>query len=394
MSGFTFYAAKPIENYHKVDPWLLISIVLLWGFGIFTLFVSTQNFGLRMFNDPMIFVKRQLICSAIGFAAFIFFFTCNMKIIRDLIPFIVIGTVILCLLTFIPGLSIEKNGARRWLKMPAGFNLQPSEIVKFSMVLFLANFFDKQEKLENPNDKNVLPCVIVFILFCALVFMQKDFSTGVFLMLIGLSMFFVSGAKMKWVFPFLILAIPALFLMISLNQYRLQRVLGWIKPDQFSNTVSYQSLAAKKAISAGGIWGNGIGIGLFRINSVPEIQSDYIFAGWAEAMGLLGVVGYFALLIFFAFRGYRTAFLTPDRFCAYSTFGCVSVILLQSLVNTLVVSGILPSTGITLPFFSLGGSSIMITLAMCGFILNASRCEKIEEKTDDNVIELENLTYL
>ena len=142
------------------------------------------------------------------------------------------------------------------------------------MVLFLANYFDKQEKLENPEEKNVLPCVIVFILFCLLVFMQKDLSTGVFLMIIGLSMFFVSGTKMKWFIPFIILALPAVFLMISLNQYRLQRVLGWIRPRDYTSTVSYQSLAAKKAISAGGLWGSGIGIALFRINSVPEIQSD------------------------------------------------------------------------------------------------------------------------
>ena len=158
MSGFTFYAAKPIENYHKIDTWLLISIVLLWGFGIFTLFVSTQNFGTKMFNDPLVFVKRQLICSAVGFAAFIFLLVCNVKVIRDMMPVILIGTIVLCLLTFIPAFSIEKNGARRWLKLPAGFNLQPSEIVKFSMVLFMANFFDKQEKLENPDlaDKNAL----------------------------------------------------------------------------------------------------------------------------------------------------------------------------------------------------------------------------------------------
>lgn len=395
MSGFTFYAAKPIENYHKIDTWLLISMVLLWGFGIFTLFVSTQNFGTKMFNDPLVFVKRQLICSAVGFAAFIFLLVCNIKFIRDMMPVILIGTIVLCLLTFIPAFSIEKNGARRWLKLPAGFNLQPSEIVKFSMVLFMANFFDKQEKLENPEEKNVLPCVIVFVILCLLVFLQKDLSTGIFIMLIGLSLFFVSGSKMKWLIPFFIIAIPALFLMISMNQFRLQRVLGWIRPDEYATTVSYQSLAAKRAISAGGLWGNGIGIGLYRINSIPEIQSDYIFAGWAEAMGFIGVLGYFLLLVFFAWRGYRTAFICPDRFTSYATFGCVSLIVLQSLINTLVVSGLLPSTGITLPFFSLGGSSIMITLAMCGFILNASRCEKIEEKTDDNnIIDLENLTYL
>ena len=152
---------------------------------------------------------------------------------------------------------------------------------------------------------------------------------------------------------------------------------------------------AKRAISAGGVWGNGIGAGLSKINSIPEVQADYIFAGWAEAMGYIGVVLYFVLLVFFAYRGYKAAFENPDKFSALSTFGCVSAIVLQSVVNTMVVCGLLPTTGINLPFFSLGGTSIIVTLAMCGFIVNASRCEKIDEKVKENdEINIESLSYL
>jgi cell division protein FtsW len=183
--------------------------------------------------------------------------------------------------------------------------------------------------------------------------------------------------------------------MITLNPYRLQRLIGWISPDEFGSTINYQSLNAKRAISAGGVWGSGIGSGLSKINSIPEVQADYIFAGWAEAMGYIGVVLYFLLLVFFAYRGYKAAFENPDKFSALSTFGCVSAIVLQSVVNTMVVCGLLPSTGINLPFFSLGGSSIIVTLAMCGFILNASRCEKIDEKvTGNDEINIESLSYL
>jgi len=281
------------------------------------------------------------------------------------------------------------------LKMPGNFSFQPSELIKFSLVLFLANYFDKQEKLDNPEDKNVLPCVIGFVVFILVVFAQKDFSTGVFIAVIGILLFFVSGSKLRWIWPFLIIAIPAVCLMITLEPYRLQRVIGWIRPEEFGSTVNYQSLAAKRAISAGGLWGSGIGTGLVRINSIPEIQADYIFAGWAESMGLVGVIIFFILLGFFAWRGYRTAMICPDRFSAYSAFGCVSIIVLQSLLNTMVVCGLLPSTGIPLPFFSLGGSSIIITLAMCGFVLNASRCEESSEKKfESDEITLETLSHL
>ena len=208
-------------------------------------------------------------------------------------------------------------------------------------------------------------------------------------------MFFVSGAKLKWIWPFLLIAIPTVFLMIVLEPYRIQRVIGWIRPDEFGSTVNYQALSAKKAISAGGIWGSGIGAGLSRINSIPEIQADYIFAGWAESMGLIGVIAYFVLLVFFAYRGYRSVLNCPDRFSAYASFGCISVIFLQSIVNTMVVCGLLPSTGINLPYFSMGGSSIIVTLAMSGLILNVSRCEESSEKKSEDVeISIETLSHL
>jgi cell division protein FtsW len=395
MNQFTFYANKPSQNYNKVDIWLLASVLLLWGLGIFTLYVCSQNFAIRAFGDALYFVKRQFLCSAVGFVLFAGFLITDMKYIRKMVSVIVIVSLVLCFLTFIPGISIIKNGARRWIKLPGNFTFQPSELVKFAIVVFLANYFDKQDKLLNPDDKTVFPCVIALIVFAGVVFMQKDFSSGVFITLIGILLFFVSGAKLVWIFPFALIAIPAAFLMITLNPYRLQRLIGWISPDQYSSSINYQSINAKRAISAGGVWGSGIGAGLSKINSIPEVQADYIFAGWAEAMGYIGVVLYFVLLCFFAYRGYKAAFNNPDKFAALSTFGCVSVIVLQSVINTMVVCGLLPSTGINLPFFSLGGSSIIMTLAMCGFIVNASRCEKSDEKMlESDEINIESLSYL
>lgn len=395
MNQFTFYANKPSQNYNKIDIWLLGSMLLLWGLGIFTLYICSQNFALRAFGDSVYFVKRQLLCSAVGFIFFAGFVITDMKYVRKFVSVIVIISFVLCILTFIPGISIIKNGARRWIRMPGNFTFQPSELVKFSLVLFLANYFDKQDKLLDEEEKTVFPCVIVLVLFAGIIFAQKDFSTGVFVTLIGILLFFVSGAKLVWIFPFALIAVPAAFLMITLNPYRLQRLIGWISPDEFSSSINYQSLNAKRAIGAGGVWGSGIGAGLSKINSIPEVQADYIFAGWAESMGYVGVVLYFVLLAFFAYRGYKAAFNNPDKFTALSTFGCVSVIVFQSLVNTMVVCGLLPSTGINLPFFSLGGTSIVITLAMCGFIVNASRCEKIDEKmSESDEINIESLSYL
>lgn len=377
MSSFTFRANKPVENYHKSDMFFLITVIILWGLGIFTLFVSSQNYADRMFNgDTFKFVKRQLITSGIGLVFFVFLFLMDMKHIRKLTGFIVILSLILCLLTFIPPLSIEKNGARRWLRMPFSFTFQPSELVKFSLVLFLANYFAKQEKIINPDERTVAPCVGLFVFLIGIVALQKDFSTTFFLVVIGILMFFVTGEKMKWVFPFMLIVIPVGVLMVLLQQYRIDRIIGFLRPSEGAATYNFQNIASKRAISAGGIWGSGIGNDLVRINSIPEIQADYIFAGWVESMGFIGVIIYLVCLGAFVWRGYRTAFICPDRFAAIASFGCVSVIFLQSLMNIMVVAGMIPSTGIPLPFFSLGGSSVIITLAMCGFVLNASRCEE------------------
>lgn len=396
MTQFAFYANKPSENYHKVDMGLFASIMLLWGLGIFTLFVCTQNYAIKVFdNNPFYFVKRQLICSAIGFVLFAGFMMVDMRVTRKMLFVIVLLAFVLCILTFIPPFGIEKNGARRWLRMPAGFTFQPSELVKFALVLFLANYFDKQESLADPDDKNVFPCVIVLFFYVLIILAQKDFSTAVFVTGVGILLFFVSGAKLMWLIPFSLLAVPSVFLMITLEPYRLRRLIGWISPDNYATDVNYQALAAKRAITSGGIWGSGIGTGLQRINSIPEVQSDYIFAGWSEGMGFLGVVLYFAALLFFAYKGYKTALSCKDRFSAYASFGCVSVIFVQSIINTMVVCGLLPSTGIQLPFFSLGGSSIIVTLAMCGFILNASRGEESSEKNiESDEISIESLSYL
>ena len=395
MNQYDFYAHKPSANYHKSDIWFLISVLLLWGLGMFTIFVCSQGYAARFFNnDSFYFVKRQLVCSVAGIVLFIAFLLLDMETIKKLVMIMVLVTLVLCLLTFIKPLSIEKNGARRWIRLPLNFTFQPSELVKFTLVLYLASYFDKLNE-DVSGEKDVLPCVGIFLSMVILVLFQKDFSTSVFLTCIGILMFFVAGAKLKWIIPFLIIAIPVVIIIVASETYRLERIIGFLKPSENIQGINYQATASKAAISAGGVWGSGIGRGLSKLNSIPEVQADYIFAGWSEAMGYIGVLAYIVLLLLFAWRGYKAAFSCPDRFAAYGCFGCVSVIVVQSIVNLMVVCGLLPSTGIPLPFFSVGGSSIIVTLAMCGFILNASRCqEKTTEYTQFEDISVDTLTVI
>lgn len=378
MDNYVFTAERPLEYYHKSDSGFLASVILLCGLGIFSLTISSQNYALRVFDDQFYFVKRQLVTFGIGIVGFIFFASLPMRFIRKILPFFVLGTLILCLLTFVPSLSIERNGARRWLAMPFNFTLQPSEFAKFAVVLFLANLFDKQAAISDKYERTVTPAVVGLTAFVIVIFFQKDFSTGIFIFVVGILMFFATGMNLIWLLPFSPLAIIGVILLVAMEPYRMERIFGFLRPNLYLLTFNYQSVAARRAISAGGLFGEGIG-GVEWSRRVPEVQADYIFTGWTEAMGFIGVLIYLIAVAFFLWRGCKICFNTPNRFASYASFGCIAMITLQSLMNIGVVCGVLPVTGIPLPFFSLGGSSIIVTMIMCGFVLNTSRCYE-EEK--------------
>ena len=375
MGDYRFLPERSVVSYRKSDTSFIISVILMWGIGIFTLFVCSSSYAKAALDDSMYFVKRQLIASGVGFAGLLFFAICPAVKQRKILPAMVFLTLVLCIMTFIPGLQYERNGARRWIKMPF-FTFQPSELLKFIIVIFLANYFDKYLRKDDfDEEKNVGPAVVILVLFVSIVFAQKDFSTGLFVLFIGLLMFYIAKVKMLWIIPFCILAVPAIILMILTEQYRVNRIAAFLNPDEYVQSFNFQSIASKKAVITGGFWGQGIGDGLEKLNNIPEVQSDYIFAGWTEAMGFIGVIFYFVLLIFFVSRAIIIALKCPDRFSAFGTFGCTAVIFFQSLMNVSVVCGIVPTTGIPLPFFSNGGSSVIVTLCMCGFIINASRVD-------------------
>ena len=230
---------------------------------------------------------------------------------------------------------------------------------------------------------NIGQAVVGLFFTVLIVFLQDDFSTAFFIMLVGLLMFFVAGIKLGWFLGFCVFSLPIIVLFICTESYRVKRLIAFFNPEQYSHGVNYQINASRRAISSGGFLGEGFGSGLKRVSGIPEVQADFIFAGWSEAMGFLGVILFFVLIIYFAWRGYKIAFKCEDRFRSYVAFGIVTSIVLQTLLNCGVVCGALPATGIPLPFFSSGGSSLIITLLMCGVVINIS-------KFDNNNLELYN----
>ncbi len=372
MNTYNFVADTPVASYRKCDTGFILSLILLWGIGIFALYVGSINYAEKLLHKPLYFFNRQLISSVIGFVFLLIFCFIHLDVIQKAIFPMTVITVILCLLVFFPGIGDEHKGARRWIKI-GFFNFQPSEAVKFVCILFLANYFDKIKKIPNNENHSVFPAVVGLVFFSLLIIIQRDFSTCLFLFLVGIVMFFASGIKLSWLVLLFLFGVPVIFLLVFIEPYRVNRLIAFLKPNEFLQGVNFQRHAALRAINAGGFWGKGVGSELVKINSIPEVQSDYIFAAWSESMGFVGVMVFFIILGIFTWRGYKIAFSCSNRFGAFASFGFITMIVLQSLLNCAVVCGLLPTTGIPLPFFSAGGSSMVILLSMCGFVINASR---------------------
>lgn len=357
------------ENYNFI---FIMLVVLLLGLGFTVLYSGSLNYGARFFDDTLYFVKRQLVNFIFGLIALLVCSFIPENILRKCLPEILLMSFILMILPFIPGFSNPRNNAYRWVKIWKVM-FQPSEFIKVTIVLFLANFFDKkQEQIHEPLIA-IFPPFIVCGMFIFLTYLEPDFSTAMFLAFIAVIMFFIAGVGISWFLKGLIVFIPIATIMVFSKAYRLERVIAFLFPEHDPLGGSYQVNASLRAIMSGGVWGSGLGAGVQKISSVPEIYSDFVFVVWAEEMGFIGVIVYFILLLAFSFLGFRIALKSNNLFFRYLAFGSVTGIVFQSLVNAGVVSHLLPATGIPMPFFSYGGSSLIATMCFCGFIINASK---------------------
>jgi len=250
-----------------------------------------------------------------------------------------------------------------------------SEFVKLTLILYLAGIFGKKHEKIHDFFNSVLPPLLIVAVFTALILAQNDFSTAAFVMIVSLVMFYVAGVKYGY-FVFIFTAIiPLAGIFLFSKEHRVRRIISFLDPGSDPANAGYQVLSAKRALSNGGFWGTGIGLGSRKLGGLPEAHSDFIFAVIGEEAGILGVAFILILFLSLAVRGYALALKFRDKnlFAYFLTFGLTTSILYQALINMAVVSGMVPVTGITLPFFSHGGSSVIVTFIMCGLLLNLSR---------------------
>jgi cell division protein FtsW len=361
----------------KTDHVLVASVILLTGLGLVILYSASYGRALSFYNDGHYFVFRQILFASIGIALFFVASTINLELVRKFIKPMVIGSIILCILTFVPGIGVIKNGAARWIGIPnLAITYQPSELVKLILPLYLAHFFDKKKDIIDNLPRGIIPPALITGIFFVLIFLQNNFSTAAFIAINALFMFYLAGVKFRYFFGAIAMFVPTAIILILKKEHRIRRFLSFIHADFEPLGASFQVNSSMLTISSGGFWGKGIGQGTRKIASVPEVHSDFIFSAYAEELGFLGVMFFCLLFFVFAMRGYIASMRNENTFNRMLGCGLVTMIISQVLLNISVAAGALPATGVTLPFFSAGGSSLATTLVMAGLIVNVSRFSK------------------
>ncbi|HUV07711.1 MAG TPA: putative lipid II flippase FtsW [Spirochaetia bacterium] len=354
------------------DFTLIVILFLLVGFGIAVLFSASYAHAERLGKDPHHFFYKQIIWVGLGTLA-CFVASCTpLELFRKAVPLLLLLSAVLLLLTFFPQIGQPIMGARRWIFF-FGISFQPSELVKVTLLLYLATILSKKENQIDDPINTILPPLIVVSLFVALILVQNDFSTALFIFFMALLIFYIARIKFVYFILLISIVLPLGIILLFTKEHRVQRLMSYIDPGRDPAGAGFQVIQAKLALINGGFWGRGLGMGTKKLGALPEAHSDFIFAVAGEELGFLGILFILLLFCFFAYRGYVIAIRSKDSFNYFLAFGITTTIVIQALLNMAVVAGLVPATGIPLPFFSSGGSSLLISFIMSGLLINLSR---------------------
>ena len=354
-----------------IDPWLLAAVLLLTGFGLVMVYSASAVTAQARVHDQFYYLKRQLVAAGVGLALLLALLKLGYRRLEPLAVPLLLAVVVALLLVLVPGIGKVAGGARRWIDLGV-IRFQPAEAAKVALVLYLARSLAHKKERVRLFSIGFLPHVMVTGLLVVLVLAEKDLGTAVILLLVLLVMLFAGGVKIGYLLGSVVFAIPVGWYLIAGTPYRMQRITAFLDPWQHREGIGFQIVESLLGIGNGGWLGQGLGEGKGKLFYLPAAHTDFIAAVIAEEVGLVGMsllVFLFALLVW---RGFRATTLAPDPFGCYLALGLTTLIGSQALVNLAVVLGLLPTKGLTLPFVSYGGSSLMTMLAAAGMLLSVS----------------------
>lgn len=356
----------------KIDRVLLFTVFALLVFGLVMISSAGVAYSKTRFDSPYFFFKKQFFGVGVGLILLFIFQKINYQFWKKIsIPFFAVS--LLCLvLVFVEGLGSKIYGASRWLQL-GPFSFQPSEMLKLSLIIYLAAWLEGRGERIRDFFEGFVPFITIVLIISFLLLKQPDMGTLGVLILVAISIYFVSGSKLSHIFLMMGGGFMALFAMIKLESYRMDRLMVFLHPETDPKGIGYQINQALLAIGSGGIFGVGLGKSLQKFNYLPEPVGDSIFAIIGEELGLIGALFLLTLFLVFILRGLKIAKNAPDVFSKFLAVGIVSWIFFQAFINISAISGLIPLTGVPLPFISYGGTSIAFLLTGVGILLNISK---------------------
>ena len=365
-------------------PFFLLVLVIL-VIGVIT--VLSASFANAYYDNksPTYYFGRQFIFAVLGIAAMLFISRLPVKLFRKFSLYLFAGTVFLLVMVKVPGVGITINGATRWLGIRNVITFQPSEIAKLSVLLLFANMACVYKDRMKTFRWGVLPFLGVLLILGGLVIWEKHVSATAIILAVGAIMMFLGGTNLAWLLSAGGLAAAALVFIIKFTGYTSDRVNAWRDPFADRLNTGYQIIQSLYAIGSGGLLGVGIGQSRQKYLYLPYDYNDYIFSIYCEEMGFIGAVLLLVLFALLIMRGYWLAMHCRDRFGSLVITGITTLLAIQVFLNIAVVTNTMPSTGISLPFFSYGGTALLLQLAEMGIVLSISRdipLKRAEKKED------------
>ncbi len=358
----------------EVDLYLFVAVFVLAGIGLAMSYSASAVYAMNEFNDSFYFLKKQAVWFAIGIVALLVVQAVDYRKYYTWTKIMLGVSLVLLVLVLIPGVGHSVKGSSRWFSLgPLSF--QPSEFVKVAMVIYLAKVFSFQSD-EGYVVQILIPIIIIAVMFI-LIMLQPDFGTAMGLLLVSAVILFVSGFPLFYILALSLISVPMFYLLIYQVDYRRERLLAYLDPwkNRFDN--GYHIIQSFIAFKKGGLFGVGLGNGTQKVSRLPEPHTDFIFAVIAEEVGLFGTVLLVILYLSIFWRGMVISLQAPDQFGKLLAIGLSLLIVVQAYVNIGVVTGSLPTTGITLPFISYGGSSFLSNMIAAGILLNVSRFREV-----------------
>ncbi len=364
---------------HQPDYILLILTGIIIFFGLLLLSSATSVKGFQEQSDTYYFVKQQITRGFLpGCLLFLLFIRIPYTYLKKLSWLWLALTIGLLILVFIPGLGVVFNGSRSWISL-AGIRVQTSELAKLTFIIYLAIWLESKQKMIKDWQHTFLPFLIIVGLTGGLILLQPDLGTMLIFLMVAIIMFFVAGMRLSQLAVLGGLSGLMIAIMVKIAPYRLERLTTFLHPDFDTQGAGYQLKQALIAVGSGGIFGLGLGQSRQKFNYLPEVAADSIFAIIAEEWGFIFCIFLLLLFLFVCLRGLRIAKRAPDTFAKLLTTGIITWITVQSLVNIGAIIGILPLTGLPLPFISLGGSNLAVVMMALAIVINISKYTKSHE---------------